>query len=337
MTSLVKYEILKLLSEHPDGVLQSRIHKVLKISKSRVSEVLHELELQGIITRVKIGNQYLIKPKVIINKSGHGKVIKLGIIWSSEYVFIAPFIKMVKELLNYEVDVIIYPNALVATWSLVSNEIDLALTPLITQLYAYALTKSLRIIGGGAYGGASIMYNPNSLSNVVMSSELSTMDLCRSIAIREGLIDPSNTKYFSNPHDVSALVIKEGVRYVVIWHPLIDDLINLGFKVTISCSDLDISYCCTLAASAGMDYDLMMKLSQIYLNALEVYSREPRKWINWYSVKVGISPEVLARGVNYYGLNPYIDRNELSKLMSRAQISVPEPSSLLKAVEVSSN
>ncbi len=333
MTSLVKYEILKLLSEHPEGVLQSRIHKVLKISKSRVSEVLHELELQGMIARIKIGNQYLIKPKVITRKSGREKLIKLGIIWSSEYVFIAPFIKMVEELLNYGVEVVIYPNALVATWALVRNELDLALTPLITQLYAFALTKSLRIIGGGAYGGALIMYNPNSLRNIVISSELSTMDLCRSIAIKEGIIEASDTEYFSNPYDVSSLTVKENVKYVIAWHPLTDELLNLGLKAMASCSDLDINYCCTLAASASMDYDLMMKLSQIYLRALEVYSDEPRKWINWYSIKVGINPEVLARGISYYGLNPYIDKKTLSRLISRAQISMPDPSSLLKAIE----
>lgn len=335
MTPLIKDSVVRLLSEHPEGVLQSRIHKVLGVSKSRVSEVLRELEIAGIITRVKLGNQYLIRLSgVNTPQRPNSKILRLGVIWSTEYVFITPFAKNLKEVLGFEIEVITYPNALAATRALINGEVDLALTPLITQLYAYALTKSLKIIGGGAYGGALIMYNPNTLADTVASSELSTMDLCRFLAIKEGIIESDTTKYFNKPADVRQLVLGREVKYIVVWHPLTEELLKLGLKVITSCNELELEHCCTLAANVSVDRELRAKISQLYANSLEEFNRDPSRWIEWYSTRVGVDPSIVARGVEQYRLNPYIGKEDVMKLMIRACIPLPHHTSVTEVIEL---
>ena len=335
MRSRAKELILKLLHEHPEGILQSYIHKALGISKSRVSEVLKELERSGVIVRVKIGNQYLVK----ISRSVHirerfRKVLRLGIVWSSEYPFITLFAKYLNKHLGYSLNIIVYSNALRATWALVNGELDLVLSPLITQLYAYSLTKALRIIGGGAFGGSFIVKNPLSNSDVVASSELSAMDACRAIAVREGLIDTENTYYFSNPkHEVQQLVKSNRAKYLVIWHPLIEAIIPLGFKSIATCSDLGIYYCCTLASRTTLDPNLRSEISRIYTTSIEEFTRNPGRCFEWYSLKVGIPVDVLKKGMKYYGFRPYIDKDLVYKMLLKVGINVPSLCIVREAIE----
>ncbi len=334
MELTIKEKILKLLSNYPEGILQSNIYRALNVSKSRVSEVLKDLEYSGLVVRVRVGNQYVVKSRVHVGSVLRGRVVRLGIVWSSEYPFITPFIKLLKDRLGFEVSVTVYTNAITATSALVRNEVDLALTPLITQLYAYSLTKSLRILGGGVYGGSAVMVSQSSTNDEVLCSEFSTMDLCRLLAINEGLIDTSTTKYFSNPlTDLLPNIKYRKFKYVVVWHPLTEYLRMHNYKYVVSCSDLGIKYCCTLASTTAIDSDLRSKISEIYQIALEEYSRDPSKWVEWYSALVGISPDLIVKSVNEYKLQPYIDLGLIREALSKARLGIPDINSLLNAFE----
>lgn len=60
--SIVREKLLEALRMSAGELVpQSYLHKSLKISRSRVSEILDELEREGLISRVKVGNQYLVK------------------------------------------------------------------------------------------------------------------------------------------------------------------------------------------------------------------------------------------------------------------------------------
>jgi predicted transcriptional regulator len=334
MELTIKEKVLKLLSNYPEGILQSSIYRALKVSKSRVSEVLKDLEALGLIVRVRVGNQYVVKSRVQVGDVLKGRVIRLGIVWSSEYPFIAPFIKLLKDRLGFEVRVTVYTNAITATSALVRNEVDLALTPLITQLYAYSLTKSLRILGGGVYGGSAVMVDKSSGTDEVLCSEFSTMDLCRLLAVNDGFIDSSTTKYFSNPlTDLLPNIRYRRFKYVVVWHPLTEYLRMHNYEYVVSCSDLGIRYCCTLASTTAIDTDLRSKISEVYQVALEEYSRDPSKWVEWYSVLVGISPDLIVKSISEYKLQPYIDLGLIRETFSKARLGIPDISSLLGAFE----
>ncbi len=335
--SKVKELILKIISENPDGVPQSSIHKTLGISKSRASEILRELERLGVIVRIKIGNQYIVKATKYIKGESltPSKVLRLGIVWSSEYPFITPFAKMVKERLNMSLEVIVYPNALSATWSLVRGDVDLVLSPLITQLYAYSLTKSLKIIGGGAYGGSLILENTKCKGDDVASSELSAMDACRAIASKEVIGVVGKTYYFSNPQRDVVKFYREGrIKYFVIWHPLTEKLMSLGLKKIASCSDLGINYCCTLASSIKLDWNLRAKISNIYQESINEFLKSPEKWLEWYSLRVGIPIDILRRGIKMYGFRPYLNKTLIREMLNKVGINLPSPDVLNEALEL---
>ncbi len=333
--SRVKELILKLLMEHPEGVLQSNIHKALGVSKSRVSEVLKELENSGVIVRLKVGNQYLIKVRRNEGKEvGLRKVLRLGIVWSSEYPFITLFAKYLERSLGYFLDVLVYTNALEATWALANGDIDLVLSPLITQLYAYSLTKSLKIIGGGAYGGSFILENPRADKELIASSELSAMDACRAIAINEGLLSTKETYYFTNPKsEIPQLIRSGGAKYLVIWHPLIEFLRPLNPKIVARCDDLELHYCCTLASRTTLSQELRNRISEIFVKAIEDFLKCPERCLEWYSLKVGIPTDILRKGLKYYGFRPYVDVNLIYKTLAKVGINVPSPNLVKEVVE----
>jgi len=336
--SSVKDRIIMLLNENKEGIPQSLIHKILNVSKSWVSEILRDLELSGVIERISVGHQYIVRIRKTPVKEVKSSInsLKIGIVWSSEYPFLTPFAKKLRRDLDIDLDVVVYPNALRATWALVNGEVDLALSPLITQIYAYSLTKALRIIGGGAYGGAAIIENENAHSDIITSSELSTMDLFRAIAINSKLVHPSKTIYLSKPEDIFRLINKLGVRYFVIWHPILEKLVSRGFKIIARWDDFDLGYCCTLAASIRIHSRLRRRIAIQYHEAIEYFIKSPEKWIDWYAAKVGISSGIIRRGLKYYGFRPYLDIKLIYNALKNANIMVPDPSTIKKAIEYNS-
>ncbi|MEM1858107.1 MAG: MarR family transcriptional regulator, partial [Desulfurococcaceae archaeon] len=98
MKSRVRERVIELLSEFEGKYIpQSYIHRSLKVSKSRVSEVLRELEKEGLIQRVSVGrvNIVHIMPGAFRGAIERAKAreLKLGIVYSSEYLFLGFFVK----------------------------------------------------------------------------------------------------------------------------------------------------------------------------------------------------------------------------------------------------
>lgn len=332
--SSIRDSILKLLEEHSEGVFQSVIPLALGISRSRVSEILNELEDQGIIVRIRIGNRYLIKLSKEETLVKEYRILRLGLVWSSEYPFITPFTKYLEKYLGIRINIRVYSNALQTTWALVSGDIDLALSPLITQLYMYSLTKSIRIIGGGAYGGSYIFEVRGKAKNKVASSEMSAMDTCRAISLREGVIEAENTYYFTRPEEINELIRKREAKYAIVWHPLTEYLPRKHrLKSIASCMDMGVHYCCTLAASTRLNRELRSKIARIYEKAIKSFTRNPRKWIEWYSVKVSIPADVVKRGLKTYKYRIELNKKLINEMLRRLGIALPAPTRLEEAIE----
>ena len=97
--SIIREKLLKLLSEGGE-VPQSLLPRLLNASKSRISEVLKILDAEGLIIKKKIGNQYLISLKKeyqISLKKEWRKVLRIAVVWSSEYPFLTTFAKKLSE------------------------------------------------------------------------------------------------------------------------------------------------------------------------------------------------------------------------------------------------
>ncbi len=331
MEENLRLRIVKFLVHHRNGVTQSALAKALGVSKSYLSVVIRELERQGIVYRVKLGNSYIVKlvQQEIFTKA-RPRVLRLGFVWSSEYLFLAPFAKMLRNKLGIDLHVSVYPSATQATLALIRGEMDAVLSPLVTQIYAFLLAKNLVIAGGGARGGAAIYTIPNTESSAIASSELSTMDLCRALAMRRGIIDAESTRYFHQPDEAIAMAKLRKVRYVVVWHPLTHSMERLGMKRVAMCSEFaEIGYCCTLALSRTLDRELMEKISKIYSESIELFRNRPELYLDWYSAITGIDTDTLRKAVKAYSYEPYLDAKRIILTAQAMRIEVPDIRTLI--------
>ena len=271
--------VLEVLSQHPEGVPQSTLYKVLSVSKSYISRVIKDLERLGLVYRVRVGNTYIVKVSRPATRVFTGRRLALGVVWSSEYLFLGHFAKLLRDRLSIDLEVKVYPSALRATLAIVLGEVDSVLSPLVTQLYAYAISKSFKIVGGGAYGGAAIYEIIHAKEDTVISSEMSTMDLCRSLAMDKGVIEATNVEYFNSPEEAINNVKMGRARYAVVWHPLTQSIESLGKRVA-ECTDFEeIRYCCTFAVSNTVSEDYIEKIAEIYRESIEKFQREPTRFV----------------------------------------------------------
>ncbi len=330
----LRERILLLLQEHPEGLRQAEIARALNASRSRVSEIIRELERSGLIEKVKesgITKIVLAKTRIGYNET-RSRILKLGIIWSSEYPFITPFAKKLRDRLGYRLEVIVYSNGLDATWDLVSGRIDLALTPMITQLLYASLTNKLKIIGGGASGGASIIHNPRGRRGIGASTKASTMDLCLTRGWKLIGREEERREYVGSGEELVRKIVRGEVEMVAIWEPLASKLKNMGYKEVASCSELEVNHCCTLATNTFIDRELVDKISALYSEALRDFIREPSRWLEWYSIKTGISVDVLKHDIRYYVFKDYVEVEKSIKLIRDTGLKIPNPALLREIV-----
>ncbi|MEO3993947.1 MAG: hypothetical protein QN229_06575 [Desulfurococcaceae archaeon TW002] len=333
--SRVREKVLEALRMRTGELVpQSYLHKSLRTSKSRVSEILSELEREGLVTRVKVGNQYLVKLLDFSSEpTGNLKTLRVGVVWSSEYPFLSVFAKRVKEELNTVIKISVFTSSIQATKALVLGDLELALTPTVTQLYFYAAFKNFKIIGGGAYGGSKVLVKDSVNLHTTYSSELSTMDLVRSLTMREGII-PSDTltKYFKSPEEILKAAYTGVAKYVVVWHPIYKKLEEIGYREVLRSEELGVMYCCTLAASNTVPKEMRQMLGKVYRESLEEYRKAPEKWVEWYALQVGIPRDLIADSLREYKVNPFLSKTELYKYASKIPIEIPSINTLLNEI-----
>lgn len=331
-------KVLELVAKFPEGVPQSYLTKALEVSKSYLSSVLRNLEKQGLVYRIRVGNMVIVKPVHIGSLfESRVKVLNLGIVWSSEYLFLGYFAKLLKEKEGIELIVKIYPSALQAVLALIRREVDATLSPLVTQIYGYIISKNIAIIGGGTSGGGYIYEIPHNTSETIISSEISTMDLCRAVALRKKYIytTAASTRYFSSPQEAITMIRRGLARYAIVWHPINIDVESIGGKKVLSCSELEeISYCCTFAITKAFNQEIIERIARIYKNSIELFNKDKKRFIDWYSATVGIEPSILKRALDEYIYIPELNPKYINKVVEALGIDVPAKEYLYQAIQV---
>jgi predicted transcriptional regulator len=326
-------EVLKLLSQYPDGVPQSLLYRVLPFSKPYISIVLSKLEKQGIIYRTRIGNTYIVKPVKPVQRSFESRVLSLGIVWSSEYLFLGHFVKRLRDDAQLELEVKVYPSAVKATMALLIGDVDVVLSPLITQVYAYALSKGLRIVGGGAGGGSAIYEINGGVEGVATSSEMSTMDLCRALAVKKGIIQAEHVTYFSSPEEAVKILKMKRARYAIVWHPLQHEVEKLGGKTIEECESFEeTKHCCTLAVATSLPIDIVDRIAKIYRSSIEEFKKSKQRFLEWYSTLTGIDTATLKKALELYHYEENIDLKSIEKLLNFINLQVPHIKTLHSAI-----
>lgn len=320
----LREKLIELLSEMEGReVPQSYLHRALGASKSRISEILSELEREGLLERRSVGRSKLIYVREGAFKRAEGakrRAIRIGIVYSSEYAFLGYFRERLREL-GLELEVKVYGDGLEVVDALGRGLIDLGLSPLVGQLYMYPVYRSYKIIAGGMGGGYRILYREG--EDVVYSSLLSTMDYVRYSSAKSGIIPTSNTRYYHSPEELLIMAAKGG-GYVVTWNPLYKQLVKKGFRVVHEPDKADLHVCCSLAAANHLPRELVYALRDAYVRSLQDYERDPERYVEYYSVVTGI-PAVIVKGV----IDDYSPRLEISAkyvndILSGAPFSVPE-------------
>jgi predicted transcriptional regulator len=327
-------KILEFLSRFPDGVAQSEIAKALGVSRSYVSIVLRDLERSGLVQRVRVANTYIVRLVRPNPTTSLGNVLRLGVVWSSEYLFLGHFAKLLRDSLGVELKVLVYPNALRAVSALIGGEVDATLSPLTTLIYGFIASKAFVIVGGGAGGGGYIYEVPNSRSSSVISSEVSSMDLCRALAIKRRYIDAveSNTVYYTSADEAISIVRKGLARYAVVYHPINIGVELAGGRKVLNCNEVEeLSQCCTLAVSRSLGIEKAGAVAKIYREAIEAFSRDRERYLDWYSAVIGVDVSVLKKALNEYSYSADLSMKVFDKVVDALGIEVPSRTALRKA------
>src|SRR5579885_1074784 len=149
----VKEKILDLLKISRE-VYQSELVRATGFSKSRVSEVLSELEKKNLIVRTNVGRNSKIVLKT--NIARRGKIIRLGFVRAAEYPFLVPLRNILRER-SYQLEFVVRENGIDVMMDLLFARVDAAIAPALTQFVFYSIGTPLKIIGPAGSGGSSLL------------------------------------------------------------------------------------------------------------------------------------------------------------------------------------
>jgi predicted transcriptional regulator len=334
--SSIKKRVLEFLKNYQGSYIpQSHIHRALGVSKSRISEILRELESEGFIIRQNIG-----KSKIVYVNPGifekyleiQHRVLKIGIVYSSEYLFLGGFIKRLKKR-GFSVNILIYRDGLRASRALAEGLVHVTLSPLVGQLYLYPTYRTYRIILAGLQGGFRVLRKVG--SSRVYSSMISTMDYVRYYSQSKGLVEASTTIYYSDPSNLH--IARRDGGFVVTWHPVYLELEKWSFKTLYTPSDLDVEFCCTLGVSNTITQREYKILEKTYIEALDEYSSRPSRYIDYYSTITGIDTSILKSAIKEYSVSSELSLKTINKVLYTYTPTLPNREIYYEAITITEN
>jgi|Deesub1362B_J571_1020462.scaffolds.fasta_scaffold00212_18 predicted transcriptional regulator len=246
-----KDDILTYLrSRGHEGALQSELYN-LRYSRSTISEALDFLEKEKLIVRREIGKKayriWLIDEAPFPVKD----IVRLGILRAVEYPHALLTAQDLKE--KYDVRVLVYNSALELTNALALGKVDLACSPLITQILYGLLMRSVKIVAGCGFGGSGLVVRKELKEGIkIGSSELSTMETMLKLFLeRKGLIEKVNVIYFKNPESMMGSLLSGEIDALSIWEPYLTLLERRGFKIYRYKNYFGNYPCCSLGVNLG--------------------------------------------------------------------------------------
>jgi len=284
-----KHLILSLLKENGGSLPQSELRELTKLSKSRLSEILSELEKEGLITRQRIMGKNL---NVSLNNS-----LRIGIIEAAEYPFIIPFYKMVKNA-GFNTELRVYSDGVSLTRDLVLGKLDVGMSPVVTQLFFKNIFNNIEIIAGGAKGGGGIVgEHCGKVGSTFMSSmEAWALDYC----------EEADIVHVKGPKDLMRKLERKEVNSIAIWEPYLTSLRNTGFKVEY----FDHEHCCTLAVRKGINEE---KIKMIYEESFSSFLSSKERWLRDYAYFLNFDYSILSQAVVNYEFESYLDNKDMEK------------------------
>lgn len=333
---------------------QSELPRQTGFSKSRISEVLSSLEEKGLISRTSLGKNFRIRFANIGEKAGakscksnekgksNDQILKLGLIRASEYPFVIPFEKVLRERLGVRLRFILYDNGIDLSRDLSLLRLDLGIAPTLTHFVFYSIGSPIKMIAPAGSGGAAILakksssISPDRREFSVGTTKLSTMELMLRSYMKDGEIPKSSSvKYFSSARQMIDAASLGQVDAACIWEPYSSMLLKKrGFKRLLRYGDDEEEgeTCCAVAAGNHLELDTLNRLATIFGEALESYQRNPDRYLAPYAALMRYDEKLMRVASREYAYPQRLDPNKLSKQFERAGIEIPLPSSVKGAV-----
>ena len=328
MDKEIEEKIIKLLEN--GEALQSRIYRALNVSKSRVSEVLSELEEKKVIRREKIGRNYLVYLNSYSKVSGN--YIKLGIIRSSEYGYVIPLKKKLAER-GYTLEIKVYDNGLDVMKDLSAGRIHFGISPAISQIFFSYLDFPIKIIAPAGSGGGYLFSRPSTEKPKALSSKLSTMELILLTAVNSSVIrNPLAVSYFRDPSSAVNEFLREKAEAITVWEPYASVLRGQGYSESFSYEEVE-HYCCTVSAHRSLSDELIEVFRKELIESIKDYEKNRSGYAQPYAALLGLPGGLVEESLKRYSYHDELDLNLLEKQLYLAGIRVPSPTSLKKIIE----
>lgn len=326
----VKEKILDLLKISRE-VYQSELVRATGFSKSRVSEVLSELEKKNLIVRTNVGRNSKIVLKT--NIARRGKIIRLGFVRAAEYPFLVPLRNILRER-SYQLEFVVRENGIDVMMDLLFARVDAAIAPALTQFVFYSIGTPLKIIGPAGSGGSSLLTKKDLPSDArIISTKLSTMELFLRSCLNLCLLHSRETVYARSPEEIVNSMLKRRVDAAFVWEPYATYLESLGYSRIARYTDIGDHICCILSARSDLPRRKLDMLKERLVESIELFVREPERYAEPYSLIAGYPPKYIINSLKEYSHPTDIDPSSIVRQFERAGLSIPEPRTFKEAFD----
>ena len=231
------HKIINLLQEY-GSLGAAELARLAGFSRSWTWKLLQRLNKEGLVTLEKRGGYLIAHP----SPASYRVNLRVGILRASEYPYIVPFLRKLKDRFS-NVNIVVYDSAFRLATDIALGKVHLGMAPVVSHLVVHRVSggRSL-IIGGGSSGGSGVVVGSSGAGHATTMT--STMELC---AESLGLEPPR--VYAESGDEILGLVESGRVRYGVVWEPYLYFARIRGLRV----EECQLPFCCVLGANRALE------------------------------------------------------------------------------------
>jgi len=320
---LAEEKIIRLLDDvKEDGILQSEIPRILNLSKSTVSEILSDLESRGEVIRKGISARSYRVWKAKYFPSPFPGLLRLGILKSTEYAY------LIIAALKNNVIVKLFDDPIDLTRALSQGRVDMAASPLLTQVIMGILMKNFKIFRIVAKNGSGIVFS-NSKTGIFGTTEMSTMDrnLRKFLTRHGGKRVHERVHYFNSPKSMIESLKSGEIEGLAIWEPYLTMLKEDGFEIRHFNEVLGDFICCSLAVNVE-SLDINGEKIENFLNSYdEICNKEfEEEELDLLAGVLQFDRILIEKSIKNYRFCPRTDIDEIKAYIRESGINLSEES-----------
>ncbi|MGC9193357.1 MAG: ArsR family transcriptional regulator [Thermoplasmata archaeon] len=300
-----KDEIMDILAKNEST--QRELWQALKISRSYLSELLKDMEKEGLISKKKVSERTVI---VGINRT---KTIRVGVLKASEY---AAVYLTAHDLGNLNIEITLYNNGLEELTALETGKIDIAFAPIISGFMLHIIDDHLVVAAACARGGSGIAYHKK--NGDIGSTMFSTMDL-KSRIYADFNVD--KIRYFDSPEDLIKNFQDKKLNAIAIWEPYFSMLNSKNKKII----GADKICCGAMILKDSINRSIRQFLNRFIENSALLNTGKRRDLAaKLMHEKLEIDANIILESMKNYNFDTSITEKDLTNIINNFGIKVPK-------------